>query len=63
MLLSKTAIVKWNNKNKNYYINKGYNYTKCGEDFVVNIEDLTLGSKSIIEVQCDYCGKGFRLCS
>ena len=40
MLISKTAKVKWNGKNKQYYIDKGYTYTKCGDEFEVPIEDL-----------------------
>lgn len=55
MLISKTAKVKWNGKNKQYYIDKGYTYTKCGDEFEVPIEDLSPSSKSIVEVLCDFC--------
>lgn len=47
----------WNNKNKQYYINKGYQYTKIGDAFNVDIKDLTKGSKAKVIVVCDYCGK------
>ena len=56
MLISKTAKTKWNSKNKKYYVNLGYTFTKMGDEFEVNVNDLTPGSKSIVYVQCDYCG-------
>jgi hypothetical protein len=59
MLLSKTAIVKWNNKTKYHYIEKGYIFTKIGDEFEVKINDLTKGSIVKIELQCDYCNKKF----
>ena len=49
--------VKWCPKNKKYYENLGYEYTKIGEEFDVKIEDLTKGSKALVKVKCDYCGK------
>ena len=40
LLLSKTAMVKWNASNKKHYESLGYEYTKIGDEFEVNIEDL-----------------------
>ena len=49
--------IKWNNHSKQHYINLGYQYTKYGDEFVVNAEDLSHGSKAEVVVVCDYCGK------
>lgn len=57
MLISKTAIVKWNSKIKKHYVNLGYKFTKMGDEFEVDIKDLTNGSASKVLIQCDYCGK------
>jgi len=53
MLISKTAFVKWNSKHKNYYISKGYPFTKMRDEFEVKIEDLTKGSHALVNVKCD----------
>lgn len=55
MLISKTAIVKWNSRNKKIYESKGYVFTKMGEDVEVRIEDLTPSSKAKVQVLCDFC--------
>lgn len=57
MLISKTGKLKWNNKNKKYYLDKGYTFTHIGEEFDVAIQDLTNGSHAMVDVSCDYCGK------
>ena len=57
MLLSKTAMVKWNASNKKHYEGLGYKYTKIGDEFEVNIEDLQKSSTSKVKCLCDYCGK------
>ena len=59
MLISKTAKVKWNSKIKKHYVNLGYEYTKMGDEFEVNVEDLTGGSSSLVICKCDYCGASF----
>ena len=51
--------VKWNNTNKNWYISKGYTYTKRFDSFDVKAKDLTPHSDKKINVVCDYCGKIF----
>jgi len=55
MLISKEAEVRWHHTNKNHYINRGYNFTKFNDKFMVNVDDLTNGSSATVEVLCDYC--------
>lgn len=55
MILSKKVKLTWNPNNKKWYENKGYIWTKKGEEFEVNVEDLNSGSRAEIEVLCDYC--------
>lgn len=49
--------MKWHPRNKEYYENLGYIYTKMGDGFDVKIEDLTIGAKPRVKIQCDYCGQ------
>lgn len=60
MLLTKFTNTKWNAKNKKYYVDLGYEFTKMNESFLVKVQDLKNSSCSIIEVKCDYCGKVFK---
>ena len=48
-------MLKWNNRYKNYYIDKNYVFTKKDNEFEVKIEDLQTGSRVLIDVECDYC--------
>lgn len=45
--------VKWNNKTKAWYINKGYNFTKKNDTFLCNVEDLPKTSMVRVNVTCD----------
>lgn len=56
MLITKEVLIKWNGRNKQNFINKGYIFTKIGDEFIVNVNDLTKGSKAKVKVKCDYCG-------
>lgn len=49
------TIMKWHPKNKQYYIDKGYLFTKMGEEFNVKVEDLPPQSHAWVKVQCDFC--------
>jgi len=49
--------MKWHPRNKQYYTDLGYIYTKIGDKFEVKVEHLTKGAKSLVDVRCDYCGK------
>lgn len=44
---------------KNYYIEKGYVFTKVGDLFEVKVEDLPYASNVYVNVQCDYCGEKY----
>lgn len=58
MLLENQIIsVKWASKTKNYYIARGYVFTKYGDSFDVHIKDLPCGSDYVIAYKCDYCNK------
>ncbi len=61
MLISKYTYVKWNARNKNHFVSLGYNFTKIGENFIVKIEDLTIGSNAKIILNCDYCKNNFEV--
>lgn len=61
MLLTKTVKVKWNSKNKKHFVDLGYEFTKMGDEFEVNVHDLTHGSATPIEIMCDYCGRKVNL--
>lgn len=52
--------VRWHYKNKEYYENKGYKFTKFGDFFEVKAEDLYAETHQEVEVQCDVCGKIMR---
>lgn len=49
--------MKWNGKNKSWYVNKGYSFTKLQDLFLVKVEDLTAKAKALVQVKCDNCGK------
>lgn len=58
-LISKTTIMKWHNVTKEYYEERGYIFTKYGDEFEVKVEDLPKGSRALVSVKCDgnNCGK------
>lgn len=60
MLISETATVSWNGKNRKYYESLGYCFTKYRDKFEVAIAHLTKGCHALVLVQCDYCGKQYR---
>ena len=41
MIVSKTTLLKWNNANKKRYVDLGYRFTQCGDEFEVDINDLS----------------------
>ncbi len=55
IILSQNIIIKWNANNKKYYEEKGYNYTKIGDTFKINILDLSDNSRIKVQCTCDYC--------
>lgn len=52
-----TTEMRWHPKNKQYYIDKGYVFTKMGDSFIVKAKDLLPCSHAVVKVQCDFCGK------
>lgn len=56
MIISKTAIVKWNGFTAQYYEDLGYPPLKLGETFEVPIEHLPSTSSAFVSVQCPDCG-------
>lgn len=51
--------IKWVSANKDWYISKGYTFTKIWDEFYVNADDLMPTSKYEAKVICDYCGKEY----
>ena len=51
--------INWNGSIKKYYVEKGYPYTKIGDEFEVKVEDLAPKSQKYVLVSCDYCGIPF----
>jgi very-short-patch-repair endonuclease len=57
VLLTNKAIVVWNSANKKWYESKGYKFTYVKDSFEVDINDLSRGSNSRVDVKCDgVCG-------
>jgi len=52
--------VCWHPQTREYYISKGYSYTKMRDRFLVKAEDLSSGSHKKVLVICDYCGRLFQ---
>ena len=51
----------WNIKNKEHYVNKGYKFTKYGDKFQIQFEDILDNSNISIKVICDYCHEEFAM--
>ena len=54
MLITKKLKIKWNGGTKQHYIDLGYTYTKIGDEFEIDVNDLTNGSGYSVEVKCDF---------
>ena len=57
LLITKVAKVNWNGANKKRYVELGYEFTCNGDTFSVDVAHLSKGSHSLVEIECDYCGK------
>lgn len=55
MLLSTFVELKWGGSNTPFYKEKGYKFTKNGDAFIVEINDLPNKSNIMIDVKCDKC--------
>lgn len=56
MIPDQKVKMKWNTSNKRYYENKGYVFTKRGDEFEVSIHDLPPKTNVKVKVICDNCG-------
>lgn len=57
MLLTKIVKTNWHPSNRKWYEDKGYIYTKKGNELEVKVEDLSKGSNVEITFLCDYCNE------
>ena len=48
--------IRWAGNNREWYENKGYIFTKYGDHFDVDAEDLSYSSSAKIKYVCDNCG-------
>lgn len=55
LILPQKVRIKWTGNTRKHYESKGYTYTKNLDEFDVNVEDLTNGSMSLVNVKCNYC--------
>jgi len=53
MIITKTVSIKWSRRIKKWYEEKGYIFTKMGDEFEIKVEDLTSGSHVAVGVKCD----------
>lgn len=56
-LITEEVVQKWNSRNKNWYISKGYPFSRIKDEFLIKVKDLTNGSKIFVDCECDSCGK------
>ena len=52
-LITKTVMMRWWGTNKEWYVDKGYIFTKMNDFFEVNVEDLSKGTQIMVDVKCD----------
>lgn len=55
LIIPQKVEVKWHPKNIAHYEDRGYSRGKMGEQFLVDIEHLSLGSTFEVSIKCDYC--------
>ena len=58
---NKKIKIKWNSRNKQHFVDKGYIYTKQGDELEVQIKDLPNNSSYELDTTCDYCGKPMKI--
>ena len=51
--------LRWNPRNKKFYTNKGYEFTKMNDEFEIDYHDLPETSHQDVLCKCDFCGKEF----
>lgn len=55
LILPQTKLIKWATTSRQHYIDLGYSYTKIGDLFEVDVNELSHGSSVLVDVQCDFC--------
>jgi rubrerythrin len=55
LLITKNVKIRWKSNNKKWYEGNGYIFTKMGDDFQVKIDDLSRGTNTLVDIQCDGC--------
>ena len=62
MIDNKTRFpMRWNGANRRHYEERGYTFTKYGDEFLITAADLTAGSNCRAPFICDVCGaRGWR---
>lgn len=59
MLIEQMVEIKWRNRTKKYYMDKGYLFTRLNDIFSVDVKDL-IGLPSVLaKYQCDFCNRVF----
>lgn len=56
-----TILVRWNPRNKKYYCEKGYTFTKINDVLKIKVEDLQPCSHLMVVAICDYCGREYEV--
>jgi len=56
MIIQKYCITKWAPRNKNHYLEKGYEFTGMYTEFRAQVADLPKSSNTLIACACDECG-------
>lgn len=56
MIMDEEVIIRWGINNKDYYVSKGYAFTKMKDEFHVKVRDLHSGSQIKINTKCSGCG-------
>ena len=56
LILSQKVKMNWGASNRKHFTKLGYEFTKFGDEFEVNVNELTKGSTVKVDVKCDYCG-------
>jgi len=54
-LITKEVLISWHHANKKYYEEKGYPFTKYGDEFLVKVEVLPNSSHYVVNIKCDGC--------
>lgn len=57
LVLPQKKSIKWATTSRQHYIDLGYKYTKIGDLFEVDVNQLSHGSTVLVDVKCDFCSE------